>query len=167
MQLDPNFREFIKCLNAAAVRYLVIGGYAVMHHGHIRPTKDIDIWVEPDGENSERVVDAIKRFGFGGLGYTSSDFREPGFFVRFGRPPLQIDILTSSPEVEFAGCYARRETVDADGVAVSVIGRDDLIASKYGAGRPQDLADIDELTPSGNPDRATSIDLCPPADGDE
>ncbi len=45
LPLPPDFREFLKLLNSESVEYLVVGGYAVAHHGYPRPTGDLDIWV--------------------------------------------------------------------------------------------------------------------------
>jgi hypothetical protein len=54
--LDQDFREFIASLNDNDVRYLVVGGYAVAFHGHPRYTKAIDIWIELEPANAQRVV---------------------------------------------------------------------------------------------------------------
>ncbi len=66
--LNPDFKEFIELLNANDVRYLVIGGYAVALHGYPRYTKDIDIWIETDEQNAQKLVQALDQFGFGSLG---------------------------------------------------------------------------------------------------
>ncbi len=63
MDLKKDFREFAESLNAAGVKYVVVGGYAVAFHGLPRYTKDIDFLVEPSPENGVRLLDALKRFG--------------------------------------------------------------------------------------------------------
>ena len=75
--LNQDFKEFIELLNANRVRYLVVGGYAVALHGHPRYTKDIDIWLDRDEENAERVVRALGQFGFGSLGLMTSVLMTP------------------------------------------------------------------------------------------
>lgn len=55
MQLSRDLREFLACLNAERVRYLVVGGYAVAAHGHPRYTKDLDVWVEASADNAQPV----------------------------------------------------------------------------------------------------------------
>ena len=57
--LNQDFKEFIKSLNDNAVRYLVVGDYAVALHGYPRYTKDIDIWVEMTNENVSKVIEAL------------------------------------------------------------------------------------------------------------
>ncbi|GMU62902.1 MAG: hypothetical protein AMXMBFR34_46650 [Myxococcaceae bacterium] len=63
MELNSDFRELLSALSSERVRYLVVGGYAVMHHSEPRYTKDLDVWVEPSRANAERVFRALKRFG--------------------------------------------------------------------------------------------------------
>ena len=148
--IAPDFREFIAALDAEGSRYLVIGGYAVGFHGRPRYTKDIDIWVDNSHENAERTAAAIHRFGFGSLGLTAEDFAASDEIVQLGFPPVRIDILSAVPGVDFEESYGRRILVDVDGLAVSVIGRNDLIASKKAAGRGVDLGDVASLE---EPDR--------------
>lgn len=60
--LYPDFEEFIECLNARRVRYLIIGGYAVAFHARPRATKDIDVLVDPTAANAKRVLSALTSF---------------------------------------------------------------------------------------------------------
>ncbi|MCC2669638.1 MAG: hypothetical protein K0Q72_2109 [Armatimonadetes bacterium] len=60
MILSPDFRDFIGSLEDNGVRYLVVGGYAVAFHGHPRYTKDIDIWIEREEVNAQRIVLALE-----------------------------------------------------------------------------------------------------------
>ena len=64
MVLSPDFKEFLRSLNANRVRYLVAGAYAVAFHGYPRYTKDLDIWIELDRSNAGRLVTALDDFGF-------------------------------------------------------------------------------------------------------
>jgi hypothetical protein len=63
MEVNSDYRDLLRCLNAAGVRYLVVGGYAVMIHSEPRYTKDLGIWVDPEPENAQRVVSALATFG--------------------------------------------------------------------------------------------------------
>ncbi len=60
--LNQDFREFLQCLNAAGVEYLLIGGHAVAYYGYVRPTTDMDIWIALDRTNAEKAVAAIRNF---------------------------------------------------------------------------------------------------------
>ena len=72
--LNNDFKEFAELLNARGVEYLVVGGYALAAHGHLRYTGDIDFWVCPSAENIDRLLGALEDFGFGSLGLSASDF---------------------------------------------------------------------------------------------
>jgi hypothetical protein len=143
--MHPDFKELLSVLNAHRVKYLVIGAYAVSIHAQPRATKDLDILVKADAENAERVFSALAQFGAPLEGLTPADFAEPGPFFRMGREPVGVDILTTIPGVEFDEAWPRRieDVVDpAGGLKASFISREDLIAAKLAAGRPQDLADV-------------------------
>jgi len=146
--MHPDFKELLSVLNAHGVKYLVIGAYAVSIHAQPRATKDLDILVKADAENAAAVFAALARFGAPLEGLTPADFAEPGPFFRMGREPVGVDILTTIPGVEFDEAWPRRieAIVDsASGLKASFISRQDLIAAKLAAGRPQDLADVDAI----------------------
>jgi len=144
----PDFKELLSVLNAHRVKYLVIGAYAVSIHAQPRATKDLDILVKADAENAAAVFAALAQFGAPLQGLTPADFAEPGPFFRMGHEPVGVDILTAIPGVEFDEAWPRRveDVVDsASGLKASFISREDLIAAKLAAGRPQDLADVDAI----------------------
>jgi len=146
MVINQDFKEFVILLNTHNVRYLVVGGYAVAFHGHPRYTKDIDIWIDREPGNVIRLLQALEAFGFGSLGLTKADFLRPGYTIQLGYPPNRIDLLTSLSDLDFATCYAAKVDDVLDEVPLHFISIDHLKASKRSAGRPQDLADIDNLT---------------------
>jgi len=77
---------------------------------------------------------------------TWNDFSEEGFFFQMGVPPVRVDILMGIPGIHFEECWNRRMEVDFEGLKVIFISKQDLIASKRAAGRPQDLIDADLLS---------------------
>jgi len=79
-------------------------------------------------------------------GLTPKDFSEEGFFFQMGVPPIRVDVLMGIPGVKFDECWDRRMEVDFDGLKVIFISKQDLVASKRAAGRPQDLIDADLLS---------------------
>jgi len=52
-------------LNAAGVKYVVVGGFAVALHGVVRATKDIDILIEPTLDNAQRALKALEGLTWG------------------------------------------------------------------------------------------------------
>ena len=64
MDLAPDFDEFIGCLIAHGVDFVIVGAYALAHHGAPRFTGDLDVLIQPTVENAERLLDALRTFGF-------------------------------------------------------------------------------------------------------
>lgn len=137
-----DFKELLSELNAHRVKYLIVGGYAVSLHAEPRATKDLDVLIGRSEENSKAVFAALGKFGAPLEGLTPTDFAEPGAFFRMGAPPVMVDILSSIRGVDFDQAWQRRVefAVDSD-LNASFISREDLLAAKLAAGRPQDLAD--------------------------
>ena len=143
---NPDFQDFIQCLNQNAVRYLVVGGYAVAIHGHPRYTKDMDIWLEISPDNAQRLLQALDQFGFGQLGLTAEDFLNPDQVIQLGYPPNRIDLLTTIDGVNFEDCYPSRLEITVDNLTVYFIDLESLKKNKKASGSLQDLADIENLT---------------------
>ena len=64
MRLQKDLREFIECLNAENVDYMIVGAHALAYHGHPRYTGDLDVLLRPSKGNAERVLsplDALSR----------------------------------------------------------------------------------------------------------
>lgn len=143
--LNSDFKEFLESLNANKVRYLVVGGFAVAIHGYPRYTKDIDIWVEMEQENTSRLIRALEQFGFSSLGLKPEDFLVEDQIIQLGYPPRRIDILVTLPGVEFSACYEAKTTHNINGIQVNFISKENLIKNKRASGRHQDLADLENL----------------------
>jgi len=145
MVLNQDFREFIEQLNEKKVKYLVVGGYAVAFHGYPRYTKDIDFWIWLNEENADRMLKALKDFGFDSLGIKKDDFLDEDMVIQLGYPPNRIDLLTDATGVEFEACYQQKVQVDIDGLSINFIDLENLIQNKRASGRTQDLADAENL----------------------
>ena len=143
IRLPPDFKEFLSLLNSNNVEYLVIGGYAVNYYGYSRATADLDIWIAVNPENSEKTARVVREFGFEEA--EAQAFVKPRQVVRMGVPPVRLEILTSISGVEFAECYDRRLEADFGGVAVHLIGLNDLRQNKLASGRLKDRLDLEQL----------------------
>ena len=144
-RLPPDFSAFLSLLSEAGVEYLLVGGYAVGYHGYPRPTGDIGVWVRQSAENAERLVRALRQFGFGTPDLVPAAFLGDGRIVRMGLPPNRAKVLTSVSDVAFDDAWADRETSDWDGAPVPTISLRHLRKNKQASGRPKDLADLVEL----------------------
>ena len=145
MPLSKDLREFVELLNANKVEYVVVGAFAVAFYGVPRYTADLDLLVQPTNENGERILSALRQFGFGDLPIQASDFSEPDKIVQLGVSPNRVDLLTSITGVPFEEAWSTREQGELDGITVWFIGSSTLIKNKERTGRPRDLGDADEL----------------------
>jgi predicted nucleotidyltransferase len=145
IHLPPDFKEFLKLLNAHKVEYLLVGGYAVGYYGYPRATADMDIWIAMQPSNAERVITVLKEFGFENPELSPQLFLKEWQIIRLGVPPVRIELATTISGVGFKECYAERVVDKLDGVQVNLISLRDLKANKKAAGRHQDLADIENL----------------------
>ena len=145
INLPPDFKEFLRLLNAHQVEYLLIGGYAVAYHGYPRATADMDIWIAVHPRNAERVVAALREFGFDLPGLSLDLFLKEGQIIRMGVPPVRIEIATGISGVSFGECYAARVVDVLDEVEVNLINLAHLKVNKKTAGRHKDLDDLEHL----------------------
>ncbi len=145
MHLFPDFKDLLAAFAASGVRYVLVGGYAVVFHGRPRATKDLDLLVALDPDNLQRLADALDQFGAPVNVVESARQLRAQDIVYFGAPPLRVDLLGSASGVEFDAVYARAVDTKLDDVPVRVIALDDLIANKRATGRPRDLDDSIEL----------------------
>lgn len=149
MVLASDFLEFAETLNANGVEYLIVGGYAVGYHGHVRTTGDLDVLIRCSPENARQVVAALDDFG---MPHPELEqyLAVPGKMYAFGRPPLRIDLITRVDGLEFDDAYAARETLEIDGVTVPFVGLNHLRQNRAASGRLKDLADLESLPCGSN-----------------
>ena len=145
MLTSPDFRELLSLLEKHKVRYLVVGGYAVMKYTEPRFTKDLDLWISTDEENSKAVYAALKEFGAPLKDLAPYDFAREGYFYQMGNPPFRLDVMMSMPGVTFETAWVNQEKVQLEGLVIPFISKADLIKAKEAGGRPQDLMDVKEL----------------------
>lgn len=141
--LNAHELELLNCFNSFDVRYLVIGGHAVQFHGHLRPAKDLDIFIDRSDANPSRVVSALQSLGFFGSDLSANLFSEVKKQIPLGR--YHTELLTSPDGPTFEEAYGRRVIVNENGIAVAVVSYNDLLQQKRALGRPQDIADVEAL----------------------
>jgi hypothetical protein len=145
MDLNPDFSDMLKCLNAQGVEYLVVGSFALALHGRPRVTGDIDLLVRPSSENAQRIMRALAEFGMALPGLNASDFSKPDQIVQLGFPPVRIDLITSITGVTWDEAWQGRVSGKMGGHPVHYLGLREFIANKKATGRAKDLGDIDSL----------------------
>lgn len=122
--------------------FLIVGGYAVAHAGHLRATKDLDVFVPRAAGVDARLALALSEF----LGAAVSLEEARSKFLRFfiGRPGA-VDVIRELPGVTWRTAWKGRSTGTFFGASVPYLGIDALIRNKRAVGRHQDLADVEEL----------------------
>lgn len=143
--MNRDFVEMLSALSEAGAEFLVVGAHAMAAHGVPRATGDLDLWVRASAENAERVLVALARFGAPLFDLTPEDLTAPGTVFQIGQPPSRIDILTSISGVAFDDAWKNRMTIEAGGLSVPVLGKQDFIRNKRAVGRPRDLSDLEML----------------------
>lgn len=140
--LHRDWREWLSTLLSKNVRFVLVGAHAVGAHAEPRYTGGLDVFVDRSPANAERLMAALRVFGFGDVDLSVEDLQRPDYVVMLGRPPVRIDILTGISGVDFARAWKNRVIADVAGLDIPIIGREDLLTNKRAAGRPKDLADI-------------------------
>ena len=130
-------------LNAAGVKYIVVGAFALALHGVVRATKDIDILIEATLDNARRALKALE-----GLPGRIARELDPAEVVTkpitiIGDDP-RVDLLTLAWSVRYADAVPRAEKVEVDGVEIPYADIDTLIRTKQ-TDRFQDKADVENL----------------------
>lgn len=138
---------FLKLLADKRVRYLIVGGEAVIYHGYPRVTGDIDFFYDDTTANTRRLFTALLAFWDGRIPgvHSAEDLMEAGVIFQFGRPPHRIDLMNRIDGVHFAGAWRGRIAVrlatKSGLIPVSYIGARSLLVNKEAAARPKDLED--------------------------
>ena len=143
--MNPDFKELLLAFNEHNVEYLIVGAHALAAHGHVRATKDLDVWVRPDKTNAQRVLRALSDFGAPLSDLTEDDLAKENTIFQIGLPPLRIDIITKIDGVAFAEAWPDRLEARFGDVPAFVISRQHLITNKKTSARLQDLADVEQL----------------------
>ena len=145
MEIPNDFKELLALLNAHKVEYLVVGAFALAHHGAPRFTGDMDILVKPEIENARRILSSLNEFGFSSVGLSKEDFIKPERVVQLGVSPVRVDFLTSLTGVGWQEAYNEKTEGTLAGVPVYFVGKQALLKNKKALGRAKDLADIESL----------------------
>lgn len=148
MKIFQDYLDLLQCLNDNKVKYLVIGGYAVIQYAEPRYTKDIDLWVETSIPNAKKLLKALNEFGAPTDNLTTEELAKPGLVFVFGIPPLRVDILNNAQGCSFDTAWKNKNKVLIEKTNINFISKNDLIKLKKKANRPQDIADINSLKKS-------------------
>ncbi len=159
-----DLERVFEALEAAGVRYLVVGGVAVVLHGHLRFTADLDLVVQLDESNVKLTISALQTLGFRprppvdpfqladpAVRRTWIDDKGLVVFTMWSSemPGTEIDIFVEEP-FDFDEAYSRAIKADVGAATVTVVSRRDLVAMKRSTGRAQDEEDAAVLESLGD-----------------
>ena len=153
-------QAIIGALNAAGVRYLIAGGLAVVAHGYVRFTADIDLILDLESGNVKQAMMALAALGYQPRAPVRlEEFADPakrGEWVRekgltvfslfsAEHPATEVDLFVEVP-LDFDAAYRSAARMDvAPEVSATFVSLPDLLRLKQRARRPQDMLDIEKL----------------------
>ena len=145
---STDIQEFLRLLAQHQVRYMIVGGEAVIYHGYARLTGDVDLFYDSAPDNAGRLYEALRAFWAGTVPGVAApaELSSPGAIIMFGRPPNRLDLVNRIDGVGFAEAWDSRVLVvipvAGEDVAVHYIGLDALLQNKRAIGRPKDQEDL-------------------------
>lgn len=143
--MEREYLNLVHLLNEENVEYVILGGHAVIIHGYIRTTGDVDIFVSSTEENARKIVKALERYGFTNGEFEVDDFTLVPNYLCFSRNNGWIDLMTFTVGVTFDECYQNRKEIEIQGTLVKFINLPELVKNKKALSRPKDLDDLDNL----------------------
>lgn len=139
-----DFDRIVASLNKHRVEFMIAGGFAVIYHGHVRDTADLDLYVRSSPENAQRTVRALEEAGFRSPDLTPEVFTDDNG-IHLGDGLVEVDVLSTLKGVDWNQAWARRASGPFGPAEVFFLSLPDLIANKRAVGRLQDLADVEKL----------------------
>ena len=145
---SADIAAFIRLLDKHGVRCMLVGGEAVIFHGHVRFTGDVDFFYSADAGNAKALFQALLEFWGGDIPgiQREEELLEPAIVIQFGRPPNRIDLLNRIDGVTFDEAWSGRITAvmaSHEGeVPLSILSLPELLKNKRASGRPKDLEDL-------------------------
>lgn len=135
--------DVCRLLNSRGVEYLVVGGVAMALHGRMRATKDIDVLVPRDVENTRRLLEALEALPMGLARELNAEAENEKVITIIGDDP-RVDVLKAAGDLAYNDAVRSKRTATVDGVEIPYVGLRELIRSKR-TDRDQDRVDAREL----------------------
>ena len=149
VELKADFKELLRLMNQNQVKYLVVGGYAVMKYTEPFYTKDIDIWIDATPENAKRTWQSLVQFGAPLADLTIHDLTQDHIVFQFGMAPVRVDVMTTIDAVTFEDAWNHRVQTHLGGISISIISLQDLMKNKEAANRDSDKIHLVRLRQYG------------------
>jgi len=145
---DEEILNFWKLLNQNAVKFIVVGGFAVNLHGVSRFTADLDLWIKDTLENRKNLRKSLLEANMGDMEAIETTQSVPGLATLNLPSGFELDMMTfmkGFPQERFDECYRQAIVAEVHGIPVRFFHINQLIEAKKAAARPQNLLDADAL----------------------
>ena len=143
--LNQDYKEMLLTLLEEDVKFLLVGAYALAALGFPRATGDMDIFIQPDKNNAERVYNALIKFGAPLQNITVKDFSTSGTIFQIGIIPRRIDIINFIDGVTFEDAYRNKLIIEIESMSIPVLSKEHMIKNKNSTGRAKDKVDAEIL----------------------
>ncbi|MEO8372095.1 MAG: hypothetical protein ABI806_23120 [Candidatus Solibacter sp.] len=145
MTINSDYVEILQCFVEETVRFLVVGGYAVIKYSEPYTTKDLALWIARNRENAEYTYRALARFGAPLGDLSVDDLLNPDLVYQLGIEPVRVDVMCFVSGLDFDAAWKRRDRMMYGGLEAPVLCIEDASSSKKASGRPKDLIQASEL----------------------
>ncbi len=148
LYFSKDILDFLNLLYNHQVKYLIVGGEAVIFYGHARLTGDIDFYYDRSSENINKLFKALNKFWNNNIPgiKDKNEFKKEGMVFQFGIPPNRIDLINSIEEIDFNEAWKNRLinniNYKKEKIEIYYIGIDDLIKNKKAVKRNKDKDDL-------------------------
>ncbi len=148
---SPDTQEFLILLTKYKVKYLIIGGEAVIYYGYARLTGDVDFFYDNSNQNAHNLYGMLEEFWGGNIPEVDSaeELKEDGLILQFGVPPNKIDLYNKIVKVSFNEAWNNKKKemvlIRNRQYPVYYIGLRELIKNKEALKRNRDLEDLTYL----------------------
>jgi hypothetical protein len=153
VELRPDFKDFLRLLNKQQVKYLIVGGYAVMKYTEPFFTEDKDIWIDATPDNARRTYQALVEFGAPMADLTVHDLTQQQIVFQFGVAPARVNVMTSIDAVAFGEAWTHRVQTHLSEIPISIISFEHLKQNKRAANRDTDKIHLARLEKYGKQTR--------------
>ena len=136
------YGDVFERLEAEGVRYVAVGGVAVVLHGHERPVNDLDIVVDPAPAEARRAQAALMSLGF--VPTLPLPLEMLTVLTMLDGAGRTVDVFARY-HVPFGELWSASERVRAGEGLVRVCSIEHLIRVKRLVTRPDDPKDIEAL----------------------
>lgn len=146
---DPELDRVTAAFIAAGARFVVVGGFAVIAHRHVRATEDVDLLIPDDAGNDARCLVALRALR--ATRFRDAAVLDDGMLLEQAHLRVLTDgglvdlIREGEPPLDFASIEPAALRADLGAGEFLISGLRTVVAMKRLAGRPRDLNDLAEL----------------------